>query len=150
DPSRHHVTGNAAEYGRIGDAVAAEPVGAVHAAGIFTGDEQAMAFGRGVDLADHPAHEIVRGRHHLDQAAGEIEAAVAAAIHHALELFRHPGRAEMAHLDIDAAVPGGAAGAHLRVDRAAHHVPRGAFELRIVVAHETVHGAVQEMSARPA
>ena len=46
--------------------------------------------GRGVGAADDAAHEVVRGRHHLDQAAGEIEAAVAAALDHALEFLRAP------------------------------------------------------------
>ena len=40
---RHRLAGDAAEHRRIGDAVAAEPVGAVHAAGVLAGDEQAAA-----------------------------------------------------------------------------------------------------------
>ncbi len=89
----------------------------------------------------------MRRRHHFDQAAGEIETAIAAAIHHALELFRHFGRPKMAHLDIDAAVARSAPGAHLGIDGAADDVAGGALELWIVVAHEAVHGAVEEMSA---
>ena len=93
DPRRHRLAGDAAEHGRVGDAVAAEPVGAVHAAGVLAGDEQARQLGRGVDAAHHAAHEVVRGRHHLDQPAGEIEAAVGAALDHALELLGAPSRA---------------------------------------------------------
>ncbi len=92
----------------------------------------------------------MRGRYHLDQAAGEIEAAIAAAIHHAFELFRDLGRPKMAHLDIDAAVRRDAAGSHFRVNRAADHVAGRAFKLRIVVAHEAVHRAVEQMPTGPA
>src|SRR2546429_3913621 len=88
-----------------------------------------------------PPNEVMRGGHHLDEAAGEIEAAVAAAIHHALELLRHLGRPEMAHLDVDAAVRARAPGLHLRVDGAADDVAGGALE-GLVVAHEAVHCAV--------
>ena len=150
DPARHHVAGNAAEHRRIGDAIAAEPIGAVHAAGILAGNEQAETLRRGVDLADDAAHEIMRRRHHFDQAAGQIETAVAAAIDHALELLRHFGRSEMTHLDIDAAVARSASGAHLGIDGAADHVAGGALEFWIVIAHEAVHGAVEQMAAGPA
>ena len=87
----------------------------------------------------------MRGRHHFDEAAGEIETAIAAAVDHALELLRHIGRAEMTHLDIDAPVRSGAAGPHLGIDGAADDIAGGAFEFRIVIAHEAVHGAVEEM-----
>ncbi len=56
----------------------------------------------------------------------------------------------MAHLDVDAAVGRGAARPHFRVDGAAHHVARRAFDVRIVIAHETRHGAVEEIAARAA
>ena len=147
DPARHHIAGDAAEHRRVGDAIAAESIGAVHAAGIFAGDEQPETLRRGVDLADHATHEIMRRRHHFDQAAGQIETAVAAAIHHALEFLRHFGRAEMTHLDIDAAVARGASGAHLGIDGAADDVTGGALEFWIVIAHEAVHGAVEQMAA---
>jgi hypothetical protein len=39
-PVGHHVAGDAAEHGGIGDAVAAQAVGAVHAAGVLAGREQ--------------------------------------------------------------------------------------------------------------
>ena len=119
----------------------------MHAARILAGDEKPKTFRRGVDLADHAAHEIMRGRHDFDQAAGQIEAAIAAAIHHALEQLRHVRRAKVIHLDIDAAVRRGAAGPHFRVDGAADYVAGGAFELRVVFAHEALHRAVEQMAA---
>ncbi len=39
DPGRHRLPGDAAEHGGVGDAVAAEPVGAVRAAGILARHE---------------------------------------------------------------------------------------------------------------
>ena len=39
NPFRHRVARNAAEHRRIGDAVAAQSIGAVHAACILAGDE---------------------------------------------------------------------------------------------------------------
>src|SRR5262249_27180407 len=58
---------------RSADAVAAQAVGAVHAARILPGDEKARPIGRGIRPADKAAHEVMRGGHHLDEAAGEIE-----------------------------------------------------------------------------
>ena len=69
DGRRDAVAGNAAEHGRVGDPVAAQAVGAVHAAGIFAGRIQARHLGRAVGLEHQAAHHIMRGRHHLDQAA---------------------------------------------------------------------------------
>ena len=53
----------------------------------------------------------------------------------------------MAHLDVDAAVRRGAAGPHLRIDGAADHVARGALELVVIVAHEAVQRAVEQVTA---
>jgi len=86
----------------------------------------------------------------FDQAAGEVEAAIAAAIHHALELFRHVGRAEVTHLDKDAAVRRGSPRSHFRIDGAADHVAGGAFELFVIIAHEALHRAVEQIAAGPA
>ena len=100
DPARHRIACNAAEHGRVGDPIAAQPVGAMHAACVLARDEEPRPLGRGVRTADHAAHEIVCSRHHFDEPAGKIEAAVAAALHHALELLRHPLRPEVTHLYI--------------------------------------------------
>jgi hypothetical protein len=150
DPAGYDVAGDAAEDSRVGDAVATEPVGAVHAARVLTSYEQPGPLGRRIRPADHPAHEIVRGRHDLDQSAGKIETAVAAAIHHPLELLGDLRRSEVAHLDVDPTVRGGAARPHLGVDRTADHVTRRALELVVVVAHEAVHRAVEQMAPCPA
>jgi hypothetical protein len=119
----------------------------MHAAGVLAGDEQAGQLRRGVGPAHHAAHEIMRGRHHLDQAAGEVEAAIVAALDHALELLAHVGRPEMAHLDVEPAVRRGAPGAHLRIHGAAHHVARRALQRRVVIAHEAAHVAVEQVPA---
>ena len=81
----------------------------------------------------------MRGRHDFDEPAGEIEAAIAAAIHHALELLGDVVRPEMAHRDVDAAVRRRTAGPHFGIDGAADDVAGGAFELRIVIGHEALH-----------
>src|SRR5205823_12348383 len=129
---------------------AAQPVAAVHAACILAGDEKPGPIGRRVRAADNAAYEVVRGRHYLNQSAGEIEAAIAAAIDHAFELLCHPVRPEVAHLDVHAAVGCGASGLHLRINRPADDVARRALEFVVIVAHEAVHRAVEEMAASPA
>ena len=45
DPAGHRIPSNAAEHGRIGDAVAAQAVGAVHAARVLAGHEQSRPLG---------------------------------------------------------------------------------------------------------
>ena len=41
-PARHGLPRNAAEHGRVGDAIAAEAIGAMHAAGILARGEEAL------------------------------------------------------------------------------------------------------------
>ncbi|MNT31604.1 hypothetical protein D3C72_1674490 [compost metagenome] len=92
----------------------------------------------------------MRGRHHLNPAAREIEAAVLAPVDHAGE---GPGdllRTQVAHLDIDAAHRPGAAGTHLGVDAAADHVTRGALAAGVVVGHEALAIAIEQIAARAA
>ena len=79
DPARHDVAGDTAKHRRVGDAVAAEPVGAVDAARILAGNEQPRQFGRGVDSALDPAHQVMRRRHDFDEAM--IDAEMARALH---------------------------------------------------------------------
>ena len=67
-PRGHAVAGDAAEHGRVGDAVAAEAVGAVHAAGVLAGGEQPVQRGAAVGREDDAAHHVVGGRHDLDRA----------------------------------------------------------------------------------
>ena len=135
-PACHGVAGEAAIDGGVRHPVAAEPVGAVHAAGILAGGEQAGQPGRAVGLEAHPAHQVVRRRHHLDPSAGEIEATIGAALDHALELGAHLVGAEMAHVDIDPAARRRVALAHLLVDGAGDDVPRRPFRRRAVTSHE--------------
>ena len=70
---------------------------------------------RAVLLEFDAAHHVVGRRHHLDPVAGQVEAAVGAAPDHALEAAAHLVRAQMLHLDVDAAVGRGVAGAHLGI-----------------------------------
>ena len=100
----HDVAGDAAEHRGVGDAVAAQPVGAVHAAGVLAGRVEPRQLGGAIGVELDAAHHVMRGRDHLDAAGGEIEAAIGAALDHALELAPHALRPEMAHLDIDAAM----------------------------------------------
>ena len=137
-PAGHGNAGEAAIDGGVRHPVAAEPVGAVHAAGVLAGGEQAGQPGRAVGLEAHPAHQVMGGRHHLDPPAGEIEAAIGAALHHALELGAHPIGAEMAHVDVDPAARRRVALAHLLVDGAGDDVPRRPFRRRAVTSHEAL------------
>ena len=82
----------------------------MHAPGVLAGREQSGQRRGAVGAEDHAAHHVVRGRHHLDQAAGEVEATVGAALDHALEQLAHLVRAEVVHLDVHAAVRRGATG----------------------------------------
>ena len=76
----------------------------MHAAGVLAGGVEPRHRRRAVGREHHAAHHVMRGRDHLDAAGGEIEAAIGAALDHALELAPHAVGAEMAHLDIDAAM----------------------------------------------
>ena len=60
---------------------------------------------RAVGVELDAAHHVVRGRHDFDEAAREIEAAVGAALDHALELLaRRSSGPRWRHRDVDAAV----------------------------------------------
>ncbi len=148
EPGRHRLAGDAAEHGGVRDAVAAEAVRAVHAAGVLARREEARERGGAVDAELHAAHHVVRGRHHLDSPAGEIEAAVGAALDHALELAPHVLGAEMAHRDVETAMRRGVALAHLGEHRPRHDVARRPLAARVVAAHEPLARAVEEIAAR--
>ena len=76
----------------------------MHAACVLACDEQPAQRGGAVGGELHPAHHVVSRRHHFHQPRGEIEAAVGAALHHALEVLAHPLRAEVRHGDVQAAM----------------------------------------------
>jgi hypothetical protein len=99
-----------------------------------------------LDAAPHG----VRGRHHLDSPVGEVEAAVGAALDHALELAPHVVGAEMAHRDVETAMQRGVALAHLGEHRPRHDVARRPLAARVVARHEPLAGAVEEIAARAA
>ena len=139
---RHFRAADAAVDGGVGDAVAAQTVGAVRAARVLAGDEQARQFGDGARRAHHAAHQIMRARHHLDAPGRQVETAVGASLDHAGELAAHFIGAEVAHGKIHAAVFGAAPGAHLGGDGAAHDVAGGALAVGIVVEHKAAASAV--------
>ena len=89
-------------------------------------------------------------RHDLDQSAGEVEAAVPAALHHALEPLGDGLRAEMSHGDVEAAALGNVAGAHFARHGAAHDVAGGALQPVVIALHEACAVAAQQMAARAA
>ena len=146
-PSRDGFASNAAEHRRVGDAVAAQPVGAVHAARIFPGSEQSGEGRRAVGREHDAAHHVMRGWHHFDQPAREIESAIGAALDHSFELPANVVRPEMRHLQKHAALRRLPVLAHLGVDRPRNDVPRRAFGARIVALHEAIVRAVQQIAA---
>ena len=143
----HRIAGDAAEHGGIRHAIAAEPVGAMHAATVLARRVQPRRRGRAVDVELHATHQIVRGRHHLDLAARQVEAAVLAAVDHAGEGLGDFLRTQVAHLDVHAAHGTGASGTHFRVDAPADHVARGAFAALVVVGHEALAVAIEQIAA---
>ena len=150
DPRSHAVAGNAAEHRGIGHAIAAQAIGAVYPAGVFARREQARERGRAVGGKLHAAHHVMRGRHHLDQAAGEIETAVCAALDHALELSAHILGSQVAHRDVEPAVGRDVAGAHLGLHGARDDVAGGPLGALVVLVHEALLVAAQEVAAGPA
>jgi hypothetical protein len=101
-----------------------------------------------VQIELHPAHHVMRRRHHLDQAADQVEPHVAAAVDHALELLRHHLGVEMPHGDVEPAVrPGAAVVLHQVVHGAADDVAGGAFLAFVVLAHEAFLVDVHQVAA---
>ena len=132
--------GPAAEDQQVGEAVAAEAVGAVHPAGNLTGGEQTRHHRDlrvGLDL--DPAHHVVTGRADLHRLGGDVD------VRQFLELVVHRrqplddlGRRQPGgDVQEDPAVGRAAAGLDLGVDRARDLVPgqqlRGAAVVRLVV-----------------
>src|SRR5262244_1745967 len=110
----------------------------MHSAGVLAGGKKARHRRGAVGREHDAAHHVMRGWDHLDAAAGKVKAAVGAALDHALEIAPHVGGAEMAHLDVDAAVRAGEARADAILDRAADDVARRALTARIVLEHEAL------------
>ena len=146
-PARHALASDATEHSGVRHAVPTQAVRAVHAAGILARREQAFQNGAAIGLEYHAAHHVVRGRYHLDQATGQIEAAVRATLDHALELLAHFLGAEMVHLDIDSAVGRSAARTHFGINGTGDDIARGAFLTCIVMLHETFAGLIATVVA---
>src|SRR5262249_21155714 len=133
---RHGVASDATEHRGVGDAVAAEAVGAVHATGVLAGRVEARHRRGAVRREHHAAHHVMGGRDHLDAPGREIEAAVGATLDHALEFTAHAVGTEMAHLDPYAAIRAGVAAPDAIHDGAADAVAGGALAPRVVGQHE--------------
>ena len=119
----------------------------MHAAGILAGDEEAVQLGAAIRSEFDAAHHVMRGRHDLHQSAGEVEAAVGAALDHALELLAHALRAEMGHRDIEAAMRRDVPLADLAEHGARDEVAGSALGLGIVGGHEALLVATQKVPA---
>ena len=116
----------AAEDQQVGQRVAAEPVGPVHAAGHLAGREQARnpcrGGGVGVDL--HPAHHVMAGRPDLHRHLGDVHVGQFG------ELMMHRRQPPLdllggqpgGHVQEDTAVLGAPAGLDLGIDRPGHLV----------------------------
>ena len=143
----HRVAGDAAVDGGIGHPVAAQPVRAMGATGILARHVKPLQRGAGVHIHDDAAHEVMRGRHHLDQARRQIKATVCAAFDHALEFPAHSVGAQMRHRDEHAFLLGIVVLAHLGIYAAADHIAGGAFALSVVVEHEPLARMADQMAA---
>src|SRR6185312_4297057 len=143
----HDVARDAAEYGRICNPVAAETVGAVHAAGVFAGRKETRQFSRAVRRKYHPSHHIMCSRDHLDAARREVEAAVLTSLNHAFEFTADAVGAEVSHLNIDAAVRTRVPFPDLVHDRTSDDITCRALAPRIVFKNEPLALHVREVAA---
>src|SRR3989454_2234527 len=82
----HGVPGDASEDGGVGDAIAAQPIGAVHAPGVLAGGEEPFDGGAAAGIDDDAAHHEVGRGPDLHGLAGQVAAEVAAALDHAPEV----------------------------------------------------------------
>ena len=119
----------------------------MRAAGILAGDEHARHLGEAVLVELDAAHHVMRGRHDLDQPFDKVEADVAAAVDHALELLDDHARIEMRHGDEQPAIGAGAALAHHLVHPAADDVAGRPLAALVELMHEALLAAVQQVAA---
>ena len=108
DVLRHRVAGAGAEDDGVGDAVAAEAIRAVDAAGVFAGGEEAFDVRAAVDVDPDAAHVVVGAGADFDAVVHQVEAVLAAAVDHAGEVFGDV--LDVGRVDEDAAAGRAAAG----------------------------------------
>ncbi len=106
--------------------------------------------GAGIRINHHTAHKIMRGRHHLDKAAGQVKAAIGTALDHAGKFFRHNIRAKMCHRDINTTIGRGPALAHFFINSTADNIARRPFASVVIIKHKTLLIAIDQMAAGPA
>ena len=91
-----------------------------------------------------PAHHVVRPGPHGNAVAGDIEIELRADRRDAGEPRQHPLRIEMRHVEIDVRMP---RLLHLADDGKADHVAGGKLGAGIVVGHETMAVAIDQVRA---
>ena len=129
-PVGHHVAGDAAENGGLGDAIAAESIGSVHAARVLARGEQPFQIGVAGAVDRDAAHHEVRGGSDLHGRARQVIAEVAAALDHAAEAPLHDLGPEMRDVDPHAAMGCPPALDHLGEAGARDEVARRALHAR--------------------
>jgi hypothetical protein len=121
--------------------IARQPVGTVQAGvGRFADHIQSGHISAGIEISDHPAAGVVRGRHHRNRLMGDVDAQFEAVGVNGREVQPQPLGRLVADVEIDAVQP---AFLHLEVDRSRHHVARRQFGTRVVFGHEA--GAVGQL-----
>ncbi len=146
---RAHVVGGAqpgaaAEHQQVRQRVAAEPVGAVHAARAFArGEQPRRPCGAGVGVDLDAAHDVVAGRADFHRLLGDVDLGQ---LHELVIHRRQPaldllGGQPRRDVEEHAAVRRVAAGLHLGVDRTGHLVAGqqiGSAACRVVVLEPLV------------
>src|SRR5262245_61603308 len=89
----------------------------------------------------------MRRWHHFDEAPGEAEAAIGAALDHAFEFPPYPLGSEVGHRNIEPAVRRGVALAHLGEHGARDEVARRALGLGVVRGHEALFVPAEQKTA---
>jgi hypothetical protein len=149
-PARGLGSDNAAEDQTLGERVAAEAVGAVHARRTLADRVEAFDVGRvRLTLDQDAAHRVVSGRRHVHRGRGDVEhRQVDELAIHARQPLEDQIAVEVGNVEQHASVLGSASLGDLGVVRQRHPVAGGELEpLGIVVRHEAVAVGVPQDSA---
>ena len=147
---RRRLTGAPAEDEDVAERVAPETVRAMQATGHLAGGVQAgHGCGRGLRLDANAAHRVMDGRTHLHGLVRDVDGGERMELLvHRRQLAFHVVRAQVANVEVRAAVRRTATGLHLLVDRPRDNVARRQLLLdRVVVEHESRAFGVEEQAA---